>query len=122
MTQFTKVEYNNRQIVGYNLDIKENDSNYLNAFDLFQNKIEESDGILIKNDVKSIQVQLDLQNAPQLFIIAFDESNFKTGVSVNYLVSQSTYSIMLSEKKYVILPYSKDIEPQNIVKIIESSK
>ena len=119
MTQFTKVEYNNRQIVGYNLDIKENDSNYLNAFDLFQNKLEESDGVLIKNDVKSIQVQLDLQNAPQLFIIAFDESNFKTGVSVNYLVSESPYSIMLSEKKYVILPYSKDIEPQGIVKIIE---
>ena len=122
MTQFIELLYKNKDGKTYKTQVIHNKSNYINAKKLFDEADSTIEAFLINNNSRSLQLQFDLQNAPQLFVISIDENNNKKGISVNYLVSESPYSIMLSEKKYLVVPYLNDLDPQGIVKIIESSK
>lgn len=117
MISQVELQYAHKKGVNYLAEVIENSSNYLNAQSLFENQSELVNAILIENKVNSIQVQLDLQSAPQLFVIALDEADQKTGISFNYTVSKAPYSIMLSEKKYLLLPFDLSIEVGKIVSV-----
>ena len=102
----------NGSVNGQQASVLAMDSNYFNL------KHQESlleNSILLVNESSSLQIQLDLQLAPSVFIIGFDDDFNKVGISVNFNSSTAPFSLMLAEKCYLIVPFDKSFKPEQII-------